>query len=82
MPYTVARFRTPILRDLGHSQPYMHNGQFDTLEQVVAFYLQEADKERQGQLRNGAPELADIRLDSKDLPALTAFLKALNEDYE
>ena len=82
LPYTVARFRTPILRDLGHSQPYMHNGQFDTLEQVVAFYLQEADKERQGQLRNGAPELADIRLDSKDLPALTAFLKALNEDYE
>lgn len=82
LPYTIARFRTPILRDLGHSKPYMHNGQFDTLEQVVAFYMQQAGKERQGQLRNGAPELAGIRLDSKDLPALTAFLKALNEDYE
>ncbi len=25
----IARFKTPGLRDLGHSAPYMHNGQFD-----------------------------------------------------
>lgn len=29
----IARFKTPGLRDLGHSAPFMHNGQFDTLEQ-------------------------------------------------
>ena len=35
----IARFKTPGLRDLGHSNPYMHNGQFDTLENAVGFYL-------------------------------------------
>jgi len=82
LPYTVARFRTPVLRNLGHSQPYMHNGQFDTLEQVMAFYLQVADQQRQGMLRNGAPELAAIRIDGDDVSALSAFLRSLNEDYE
>src|SRR5205823_11355711 len=31
----IARFKTPGLRDLGHSAPYMHNGQFDTLDDAV-----------------------------------------------
>ena len=29
----IARFKTPGLRDLGHSAPYMHNGQFDHIGQ-------------------------------------------------
>ncbi|HSQ50773.1 MAG TPA: hypothetical protein VLL94_05825, partial [Nitrospiraceae bacterium] len=29
---TIARFKTPRIRDLGRSAPYMHNGKFDTLE--------------------------------------------------
>jgi cytochrome c peroxidase len=31
-------FRTPSLRNLGVTAPYMHNGAFTTLEQVVDFY--------------------------------------------
>ncbi|HSB45403.1 MAG TPA: hypothetical protein VLD60_10345, partial [Nitrospira sp.] len=34
----IARFKTPGLRDLSHSAPYMHNGQFDTLDDIVGFY--------------------------------------------
>jgi hypothetical protein len=33
----IARFKTPGLRDLGHSAPYMHNGQLDTLDNAVGF---------------------------------------------
>ena len=31
----VALFKTPGLRDLGHSGPYLHDGSADTLEDVV-----------------------------------------------
>lgn len=82
LPGTIARFKTPGLRDLGHSAPYMHNGQFDRIEDVLAFYIDSADLARQGKLRNGASALAGIALVRQDIAALAAFLKSLNEDYE
>jgi len=33
-------FKTPTLRNVAHTAPYMHNGAFDTLAQVVDFYDQ------------------------------------------
>ncbi len=78
----IARFKTPGLRDLGHSAPFMHNGQFDTLEQIVEFYREVSDLQRAGRLRNGDEELGNIRLTDQDIGPLAAFLKSLNEDYE
>lgn len=34
----VGSFSTPTLRELTYTAPYMHNGMFDTLFEVVAFY--------------------------------------------
>ena len=31
-------FRTPTLREVAHTGPYMHDGRFNTLEQVVDYY--------------------------------------------
>ena len=31
-------FRTPTLRDISKTAPYMHNGIFKTLEEVIAFH--------------------------------------------
>lgn len=78
----IARFKTPGLRDLGHSAPFMHNGQFDRLEQIVDFYREASDLRRAGRLRNGDQELESIRLTDRDVGPLAAFLKSLNEDYE
>jgi cytochrome c peroxidase len=78
----VALFKTPGLRDLGHSGPYFHNGSADTLEDVIASYAQASELARAGKLRNAAPELLGIRLTSDDVGPLVAFLRALNEDYE
>ncbi len=78
----IARFRTPGLRDLGHSAPFMHNGQFDTLEQIVDFYRETSDLQRAGLLRNGDQELGGIGLTGQDVAPLAAFLRALNEDYQ
>jgi hypothetical protein len=78
----IARFKTPSLRDLGHSAPYMHNGQFDTLDAIIGFYIGAAAQARQGTLRNGAGALQGIALTQEDIQSLVTFLKSLNEDYQ
>ncbi len=78
----LARFKTPGLRDLGHSAPFMHNGQFDTLDEVLDFYREMSDLARKGTLRNGAAQLRGIALRENDIAPLAAFLKAMNEDYQ
>ncbi|HEY6289372.1 MAG TPA: hypothetical protein VIW48_07985, partial [Nitrospiraceae bacterium] len=78
----LARFKTPGIRDLGHSNPYMHNGQFDTLDNAVGFYLGSSSSARAGTLRNGATALQGIALLPADIAPLVAFLKSLNEDYQ
>ena len=77
----IARFKTPGLRDLGHAQPYMHNGQIDTIEDVLQFYRDSSDEARAGTLRNPDIELRKIFLDTVDIEPLAAFLRSLNEDY-
>ena len=79
---TIAAFKTPGLRDLGHGAPYMHNGQFDTLKSIIGFYGNVSELARAGRLRNGAAPLKDIALTPQDVEPLEAFLKSLNEDYE
>lgn len=79
---SVASFKTPGLRDLGHSAPYMHNGQLDTLQAVVGFYIDASEQAREGRLRNPAPALHGIHLSEEDIEPIAAFLRALNEDYE
>ena len=82
LPKTIAYFKTPTLRDLGQSAPYLHTGRKRELEEVIAFYIDSARKVRQGKLRNPSPELADIFLADGDVDPLAAFLRALNEDYD
>ena len=78
----VALFKTPGLRDLGHSAPYMHTGGMDTIESVIAFYVRTSALARTGALRNGAPELRRMQIGDADQVALAAFLRSLDEDYE
>ncbi|MEZ4331669.1 MAG: cytochrome c peroxidase [Myxococcota bacterium] len=78
----VGRFKTPGLRDLSHSAPYMHDGALDTLEDVIGFYRVAGEQARAGTLRNGAPELRGIALLDPDVAALAAFLRSLDEDYD
>jgi cytochrome c peroxidase len=81
LPLTVALFKTPTLRDLGQSAPYLHTGALDTIESVLNFYIQTSTLARTGQLRNTSPEMRYVRIDATDIKPLAAFLRALNEDY-
>jgi len=82
LPLTVGLFKTPSLRDLGQTGPYLHNGSLATIEGVLHFYLRAAGLAQGGRLRNADPELSRIKLGEADLAALAAFLRALNEDYQ
>lgn len=82
LPFTIAAFKTPVLRDLGHSEPYMHSGEFINLKDVVNFYITSSTQARNGQILNVAPELKNIHLVTNDNESLVAFLMALNEDYD
>jgi len=82
LPLTIGRFKTPGLRDLADSAPYLHNGSKDTLEDVLEFYKTFSDLARAGEVRNPAPESLGIALVPQDIELLAAFLRSLNEDYE
>ena len=78
----IARFKTPGLRDLSQSAPFMHNGQFATMNNIIDFYIEVSGQVRVGRLRNGAVQLQGIALTTGDSAPLVAFLKSLNEDYQ
>jgi cytochrome c peroxidase len=81
LPMAIAFFKTPSVRDPGQSNPYMHNGSLEAISDVLTFYGQVSSMARAGQLRNASPELSNVFINADDVPALTAFLNSLNEDY-
>ena len=82
LPRTIALFKTPSLRGLALSDPYLHTGRKDSLEEVIRFYIAFSRLARSGLVRNAAPELGRIDLSPEDIRPLVAFLKSLNEDYD
>ncbi|HUP58448.1 MAG TPA: hypothetical protein VM598_13400 [Bdellovibrionota bacterium] len=82
LPRTIGLFKTPGLRDLGHSDPFLHSGRKRTIEEVLRFYVKQAEHARAGAARNADPEIERIEIESRDLKSLAAFLHALDEDYE
>jgi len=82
LPRAIAMFKTPGLRGLSFSDPYLHSGSRKSLEEVIGFYVRMSALARAGKLRNAAPELKGMILVEEDIAPLAAFLRALNEDYE
>ncbi len=73
------KFATPSLRNLAHTAPYMHDGRFATLEEVVAHYSTGIHPSPTLD-PNLAKHPADgLRLSAEDQRALVAFLRTLSE---
>ena len=65
-------FKTPTIRDVARTAPYMHDGSLATLDDVVRFY------DEGGRANpNRDPELRPLRLTAKERQALVAFLRSL-----
>ncbi len=69
----IGKFMTPTLRELKYTAPYMHNGMFKTLKQVVAFYDNGG-----GDDANKDPALTPLHLSTREKGDLVAFLEALS----
>lgn len=77
-------FRTPSLRNLRFTFPYMHSGKLKTLENVLEFYEDLSG----GQIRNGKVKSEQIdpiikenlKVDFRDIPLIVEFLGTLNDD--
>jgi cytochrome c peroxidase len=69
----VGKFVTPTVRELKYTAPYMHNGVFKTLAQVVDFYNQGGGKD--DPLAN---ELKPLGLSAGEKNDLIAFLEGLS----
>ncbi len=65
--------RTPTLRNVALTAPYMHDGSFDTLEQVIDHYVAGGSPDDPAQ----DPSIRPLVLSSDDRRALVAFLQAL-----
>jgi len=81
LPTTVAQFKTPTLRDLEDSAPYLHNGSKLKFPDVIQFYIASSQLARLGQLRNPPLEFGGMSINQNDVAALSAFLASLTEDY-
>jgi cytochrome c peroxidase len=67
-------FRTPTLRNVALTAPYMHDGSLGTLEEVVNFYNRGGESNP-----NISPGLHPLFLTPAEKRALVAFLKTLTD---
>jgi len=78
----IATFKTPTLRNLAFTYPYMHTGGFTTVESALSEIMRLSEMARAGQVRQADEELARIVIGEADISALVAFLTMLNEDLK
>lgn len=68
-------FKTPSLRNWRGKEPFMHDGRFASLEEVIDFYTDPPPPEV------GKSELDALRFSARDKRDLMAFMEALNGEW-
>ena len=67
-------FRTPTLRNIFSSAPYMHDGRFETLDDVIDHYITGGHP-----ARNLDAVLRPLNMSDEDRAALIAFIRTLED---
>jgi parallel beta-helix repeat protein len=78
-PYQNA-FKVPTLRNVALTAPYMHNGRFRTLEEVIDFYANGGGKGQGLDLPNLDDKIRRFTLTQQEKNDLVAFLHALTDE--
>jgi cytochrome c peroxidase len=74
-PLDSGKFKTPSLRNVEYTAPYMHNGSMETLDEVVEFY------NSGGKTHKNKSELVKpLNLTKEEKKHLVLFLKTLTDD--
>ncbi len=72
-------FSTPSLRNLTLTAPYMHDGRFKTLEEVIAHYSGPMHRSKSLDPNLAKHPKPGLQLKNEDQAALVAFLKTLTD---
>jgi cytochrome c peroxidase len=83
-PAQNGKFRVPTLRNVAVTAPYMHNGVFKTLFNVVAFYNSRDVAEwpaPEVSANVNVEELGKLGLTNQELEDLVAFLRTLTDGW-
>ncbi|MFI5006529.1 MAG: parallel beta-helix domain-containing protein [Solirubrobacterales bacterium] len=73
-------FKVPTLRNVALTAPYMHNGRFKTLEDVLAFYAKGGGRGEGLDIKNLDDKIRVFPLGAGEQQDLIAFLKALTDE--
>ena len=80
-PQDMGKFRTQPLRYLKYTAPYMHAGQFFTLEEVIDFYDEGGgENEMTKRAGNKSKILKPLNLTDSEKEALVVFLEEISGD--
>ena len=72
-------FKTPTLRNIELTAPYMHNGVFTTLEEVMEFYNNGGGKGLKIAPPNQTLPFDNLNLSKKEITDIIAFMKTLTD---
>lgn len=70
----MGKFKIPTLRNIEYSAPYMHDGRFETLEEVMEHYLSGGH-----QSPNRDPLIYELNLNGEQANQIIAFLRTLSD---
>jgi len=78
-PKDLGKFKTPTLRNIALTSPYMHDGRFNTLEEVIDFYSGGVHNTSTVDPLMVYAHNGGVSLTPKEKEALIAFLKTLTD---
>jgi len=73
------KFKTPSLRNLAFTAPYMHDGRFQTLEALLDFYSEGVQAGVNTDSRMSMAHQGGVRLTAEEKADLLAFLRTLSD---
>lgn len=79
LPGNTQRFSTPSLRNVALTAPYMHDGRFSTLSEVIAHYSDGVERSEHLDPNLSKHPKRGLGLSESDQAALVAFLEALTD---
>lgn len=74
-------FKTPTLRNIKETAPYMHNGVYNTLEEVMEFYNNAGAIGLGNELENNTLPEDSLRLSDREMNQIIKFMKSLSSKY-
>lgn len=73
------KFKIPSLRNIALTAPYMHDGRFKTLEEVVAFYSNGVHRSANVDSKMGTAQLGGNQLNAEEQRQIIVFLHTLTD---